>query len=193
MMDCSKAGDAMLQFMEGKIKPTTAAALAQHVLRCEDCREYYLALDIAMEEIKMPETFGTTEAPEGFTASVMAKVRLLPAYEKTEATKKTDIFARVFLGVSSVILGVMTLLVYYQEEFVANITSSSRLATMSELYDSFLASIGSLLNQVVEMASQLSAGATAGVAGRYMPLAFVAILASVLFVLQRSEHLSHDR
>jgi hypothetical protein len=104
-MDCNKAAEAMLQYMEKTIKPVDAKALALHLLDCESCREYFTALDMTLDALDegAVEFF---EAPAGFTEAVMEKVNELPVYhEKKKEAFNYKLFIRIAGGVSTVLMG----------------------------------------------------------------------------------------
>ena len=67
MDSCKRAENLIMQHIESRLEPKEANTLAKHVLKCKNCRELYLMMDRAVE-------VATKEAPEGFTASVMARI-----------------------------------------------------------------------------------------------------------------------
>jgi len=72
-MTCTNAQDTVMLYHEKRIKPLKSLALHQHIHKCEDCREFFLA----MEDALTIEPF-SVEIPEGFVDKVMSKVVLLP-------------------------------------------------------------------------------------------------------------------
>ncbi len=105
-MDCNKAAEAMLQYMEKTIKPATAKALALHLLDCESCREYFTALDMTMDALD-EGIVEFSNAPVGFTEAVMEKVSALPVYhEKKKEGLNYKLIMRIAGGVSTVLMGV---------------------------------------------------------------------------------------
>ena len=100
-MDCHKAQTAIMQQIEKTIKPADARDLTKHILKCEDCRDLYLAMDEAAE---LPEA-ELTAAPDDFMQQVMAQVHQLPAYT-TPVAARGQMGLRVLWGLSAVIFGV---------------------------------------------------------------------------------------
>jgi len=103
-MDCNQAQIAMMEHMEKIILPPRARDLAQHVMSCEDCREYYIGFDMALDVLNEPEL---SIAPPSFTNNVMAKVREMPVH-----SKPIPLFLRILWGFGGIILGVALLLVF---------------------------------------------------------------------------------
>jgi len=111
-MDCKKADLAMMQHMEKSIKPADARDLAQHILCCEQCREYFLAFDEAMECLTDAHP---VEAPADFTESVMIQVRKLPVYTKQSRVSLPINIIQVLWGLSAILLGVGLLFILNPE------------------------------------------------------------------------------
>jgi hypothetical protein len=185
-MDCKSAGDAMLLYADKKIKPAKASALAKHLLTCESCKEYFMAFE-EMSEAALSEEFKMEEAPAGFTESVMKKVGRLPVCEPRYANLP-DILIRVFWGLSAVIIGAALFLMYNTDASAAFIAAYPRLEGFARyinalgvsLTQAFDLSASALINLGTENALDIQSG--------FLALFFVALLAIVLFVLQRGEH-----
>jgi predicted anti-sigma-YlaC factor YlaD len=127
-MDCPKAENAMMRYIEKSITPSNARDLARHVLRCEPCRALYLTLDAAAEMLAVPPA----EAPDGFTEGVMARVRTLPAYRKSLATAPTgaengNAAVRILWGLSGIVMG-FALMLALNPHWLETVTGISRLA-----------------------------------------------------------------
>lgn len=197
-MDCNKAGEAMMQYMDKLIKPRKAAALARHVLKCERCRDEFMAFDAAMDYLAPATEADTaampvpvlTEAPEGFTDAVMAKVRLLPVYQAATHVTRADIVMRVLWGLCAVLLG-FGLIVMSHPEAVASVMSAHPwMVTVSGAIDTAAQFISIKFEQLRLAGSQAGTQTTLTLTGAsYLSLAFVGMLASLLVVLRRGENM----
>ena len=114
-MDCVQAEVAMMQHVEKTITAEMAKKLAEHILTCETCHEYFFAFDEMMEAVG--DDFEVVEAPDGFVDSVMARV-----------SPSTMVFSlgRVLSGISAVIVGALVFINYpaiesFAEGFVNNL------------------------------------------------------------------------
>ena len=63
-MTCSSAQNSVMLYQEKRIKPLKAIALHRHLNKCEDCREFFLAMGEASD-------LELSEAPDGFVESTM--------------------------------------------------------------------------------------------------------------------------
>jgi predicted anti-sigma-YlaC factor YlaD len=174
-MDCNKAAEATLQYMEKTIKPATAKALALHLLDCESCREYFTALDMTMDALD-EGAVEFSEAPPGFTESVMEKVNALPAYHEKKNTNY-KLIMRIAGGITTVVMGVVLM-----------ITSGMTVVGQDGLF----ATISGWAESVVARFTQDGAG-TFGTLLSNVPafglsaLALAAVISVLLVTLQRSE------
>ncbi len=181
-MDCEKAQTAMMQYMDKRIKPARAALLARHLMRCESCREYFLAFDAAMEA----DLSAGTEAPAGFTEAVMVKVRMMPVYEKNAVTA-ADIAIRIIGGICAVLLGVMLGVMANREAVADFLAQNPGLSAFTAGLRNVTDAIGGFFDRFLSSAAQLGTGATALPGGTVALLLFVVILAATLFVVYRGE------
>ena len=179
-MDCIQAELAMMEHMEKTIQPVRARDLAQHVLVCETCREYYVGFDMAFDVLSDPKL---SEAPANFTHNIMTHVRKLPAHTPPEPSASTAM--RVMWGLGAIFLGVALLFAFNPEWWQA-VTASSA------VYDSILAAMGTarlLVTDTLErlMSANQAAGGFAGISVVNVALVFVLVVGVLLFVLQRAE------
>lgn len=181
-MDCDKAGDAMMRYMDKTLKPAKAVALVRHVMKCESCREYFLAFDEAAETLD-----SLTPAPKGFTESVMAKVRRLPAVRP--AVTRADIGVRIYWGLCAVLLGLTLGLTWYQDAVAAYVATNPQLTAVVELLNAVGQVKDQLWEQFLLTGGQMQAGTVSALSGAgYTPLVFVVMLASLLIVVRRGEN-----
>jgi len=179
-MDCIQAELAMMEHMEKTILPPRARDLAQHVLECETCREYYIGFDMAFdvlsdEVLKIP--------PTNFTHNIMAQVRKLPAHAPAEPSASPAM--RVMWGLGAIFLGVALLFAFNPEWWQA-VTASSA------VYDSILTAMGTARLFIADTLENLipasqGIGDIAGMTVFNVALVFVFVVGALLLVLQRSE------
>ena len=179
-MDCNQAELAMMEHLEKTIHPARARDLAQHVLKCEPCREYYIGLDMALDVLSDEEL---SAPPVHFTQNIMAHVRKLPAY--TQPEKCATPAMRIMWGLGSIILGV-ALLFAFNPEWLQAVTAAS------PMLDGMLTALGSarlFVAGLIEglMATPQGAVTIVGLPMIHVALVFVLVVGALLLVLQQSE------
>jgi len=173
-MNCKQAEIAMMEQMEKTIQPARAKDLAQHVLDCENCREYYIGFDMALDVLSEPEL---NIAPANFTQNVMAKVREMPVH-----SPPICLTLRILWGMGAIFLGVALLFAFNPEWLTA-------LTTASPAVSSILAAMESASTFATEtVAGWVSAYQGMGsITLLHMAIVFVGIMGGLLVVLQRQE------
>jgi len=184
-MTCSQAEIAMLQHMETTISLKDARRLAQHVQECQSCREYYLAFDETMEYAAAEIDW--KEAPESFTAAVMAAVHHMPIHSKPEVVEEIKrnglVTLHILWGASAILFGIALFFAFNPDSFTSLINSFP-------IFDSiatFITGIGASLSQALgNMRYNHTIESSLGIAA----LLFVLILGSLLVVLHKDERTS---
>jgi len=179
-MDCIQAELAMMEHMEKTIQPARARDLAEHVLHCEPCREYYIGFDMALDVLSDPEL---SVAPANFTHNIMVQVRKLPTHTPSEPSASTAM--RLLWGLGAIFLGVALLFAFNPEWWQA-------LTASSAVYDSILTAMGTARLFIAEawealMPTTQSAGNSAGFTVFNMAIVFAFVVGALLLVLQISE------
>lgn len=186
MTNCEQIEVLMLKHMEKTISAEDAAELAGHVQDCQSCREYYLAFDEAMEAM---DGFATAkieidQAPDNFTANVMAQVRKTPACVTpaiATARQKGRVALYAFWGVSAIIVAV-ALVLAYNPHYLINLADAYPIfegaaAAMQQAVSAFGQVPEWLMNDTDVMAHAFGVAA----------LAFVLVLGMLLVVLHKDE------
>ena len=183
-MDCNQAEHAMMEHMEKTIQPARARDLAQHVLGCENCREYYVGLDMAFEVLGDAEL---SAPPADFTQTVMAQVRKLPAHTPPEPS--ASVAMHILWGLGAIILGV-GLLLAFNPDWLAALAAAFPVvyATINAVSTAGQFAINHLERLV---SSNQAANATGGLSPFNVALIFVVVVGILLVVLQRTEK-SHN-
>jgi len=172
-MNCKQAELAMMEHMEKTIQPPRAKDLALHVLECENCREYYIGFDMALEVLDDEEL---SVAPVDFTQCVMAKVREMPVH-----SKPIPLSLRLLWGFGAIFLGI-GLLFAFNPEWLTVVTAQSPIlyTILSAMYAARQVVSDSLTNLVATYQGTEIALLNAAIV-------FVAVVGILLMVLQRSE------
>ncbi|MCL2404636.1 MAG: hypothetical protein FWC92_03705 [Defluviitaleaceae bacterium] len=179
-MDCNQAGLAMMEHMEKTIQPASARDLAQHVMHCESCREYYIGIDMALDVLSEEEL---SVPPVHFTQNIMAHVRRLPVHTPPQPSATPAI--RILWGLGAIVLGVALLFAFNPEWWQA-------LTAASPVLDAILSAMATarlFLADALENFTTSQQGAS-GIAG--LPLFNISIIiafvvGALLLVLQYSE------
>ena len=187
-MTCAEAETAMLAHMETTIALKDAHRLAAHVETCELCREYYLAFDETMEYAASAEA-QWLEAPESFTANIMAAVQHMPVYAKPEVVEKIRnrgvATLRILWGVSAILFGIALFFAFNPYQLANLIASYPVLDSIAM----FFSSIGAAFDQALRSAANThSIEGTIGIAA----LLFVLVLGSLLVVLHGDQKRTGD-
>jgi len=172
-MDCKLAQIAMMEQMEKTIAPPKARDLAQHLMSCEDCREYYVGFDMALDVLSEPEL---SIAPDGFTNNVMQEIRQLPVH-----TRPIPMFLRILWGFGGIVLGV-ALLLAFNPDWLAALTEASPIvygiqSAMTSVSTAFSGWVADLMASYQGTGTLMLHGA----------LVFVAAVGALLLILQRIE------
>ena len=177
-MDCSQSEIFMMQHFEKTIKPKNANALARHVLSCESCRELYLAFDEGFD-ISAGEL---TEAPSGFTESVMGKVREFPDYKKA-VTGSISVALRVLWGLSAIVTGIVLLFIF-NPHWIGILGETFPAAdTVIDAIAGFGAIISTIFTGTYQNGGVYDSVRDSGIAA----LLFVTLAGTLLFVLHNGE------
>jgi len=184
-MDCAQAEVAVLKHMEQTISTQDAQRLAQHVKHCQSCKEYYLAFDEIMEYASAETDW--QEAPEGFTATVMASVGEIHVKQtqpeiSAEINNRVNYVLHVLWGMGAILLGVAFFFVYNPEHFANLVEMSPNLASISAAVSGMWASISQWIDRVMQ-SQGLPTETNLGI----MALLFVLVLGSLLVVLHRDQ------
>ena len=182
-MTCAEAEIAMLAHMETTISLKDARRLAEHVETCELCREYYLAFDEVMEYAASAEA-SWHEAPEGFTAAVMAEVEYTPVCAKPEVVEKIRrrglATLHILWGVSAVLFGIALFLALNPQQFTSLVTYYPVFNSIASFFSGVAASFAGFMDSAQHVHTIES---SLGVAA----LLFVLVLGSLLAVLHRDQ------
>jgi len=179
-MECSKANELMMKYMDGTITESDADRLRKHITECETCKADFLIYD---EIVSAFTELDNTPAPDGFVEAVMTKIEFLkPASAK--ASDKADGILLIVLGVFSVLFGLGFALVMNREAISAYLSAQPALAGYMEtlapfgvMVDEFAANIAAAAGSLFAQAASIFTG------GRYIFLGIAVCLALASVVL----------
>jgi len=172
-MDCNQAQLAMMEHMEKTIHPARARDLAQHVMDCEACREYYVGFDMALEVLEDAEL---STPPADFTECVMTQVRELPVH-----SKPVPMSLRVLWGLGAIFLGIGLLFAFNPEWLTA-------LTAASPVVEGILTAMYTARTFITEQLATLVASFSGvGLTLLNVAIVFVVVVGALLAVLQRAE------
>ena len=186
--NCVKAGEAMTGYADGTLSPKGGRALARHIMKCKNCFEEFLIFDAAVDLARgaadgAEPRFELTEAPKGFTASVMRRVSLADS-ALNRRSGAVSIIARVLWGLFTVLLGLMLAVAYNREALSARPNMAGLLSLLSAAGDYCSAAFASLLNTGGQIGVQT---AELFVSSGQMSLLLVLVPAAALAVMLRGE------
>lgn len=183
-MDCEKASDLMMKYMDGALTETEAVSLNRHVKACKRCEEDFLAYDSIMDNFS---EMALSEPPEGFESRVMAIVRQLPAVGIKSASR--SLYG--VLGVFSVLLGLGVLLNMAREPLLGWMGRYPQLKPLLAVCAPVSGAIGNISLQVSAALSQVSSYLQQmGPRLYYVPLLLFGALAAAQVVIYRRERIA---
>ena len=170
-MDCEKAGTLMLKHFDKNIKTKESLALTKHILDCESCREYYLAIDESFE-------IDQVEAPTSIGINIMSEISKLNLYKKREKRSLLPIF----WGISIVLTGIL-LFITLNPDWV---TSMQYRFPLIESISIFLYNIGEAFTAIQQNISE-TIGTGTNITNAFIALLIAGLIAALFIVLNQGE------
>jgi predicted anti-sigma-YlaC factor YlaD len=184
-MDCNKAEEYFMKYMDGTLSEREAAALNAHLAECEACREDFKLYDVILADFADEALLA---APEGFEEAVMAKIDALTDVEH-KAESRLDSLILAVWGTFSVLMGSGFLLSMNRDVIMGYFSSKPALSAMV-----------SMMNDASAYVSQMSASITSALntfgtsaldyltSFKYALLFIFGVLAAVQYVMYRRDH-----
>jgi len=181
-MDCDKASEYMMKFMDGLLAEKEAVVLHKHVEGCAGCKEDFI---IYSQILMNFEVDTEAEAPVGFVEAVMARIDVLPVHAVIKTGAGDTVLCAVW-GTVSVMLGLGSLLVLNRDSVIAFVSSQPGLSAYADALTPVTAYMTELADNF-GLVFQSAITAAAGFVGwiKYVCLASFVILAIVQFFLYR--------
>ncbi|MDR1560077.1 MAG: zf-HC2 domain-containing protein [Clostridiales bacterium] len=180
-MECEKAGDLMMKYMDGVLTDAEAASLNRHIQTCGHCKEDFLVYDGIMNDFS---DMTLSEAPEGFERRVMAIIAQLPEM----GAKSVNLPVYGIIGVFSLLLSLGFILVMNKEAMLSWMYQYPELEPLRNLFVPASAAVDDISMQVSSALAQMSSYLRqAGSNLSYVTLILFGLLAAAQFVIYRRE------
>jgi len=183
-MDCEKASDLMMKYMDGVLTEGEAASLNRHIKVCGRCAEDFFVYDGIMNSFS---EMTLSEPPEGFERRVMEIVRQLPEM----GLKSVNRALYGVIGVFSVLLSLGIILDMNRESILGWMRQYPQFESFIKLYAPVSDAVGSISLRVSTAAAQVSAYLQqVGSNLNYVLLLLAVVLAAAQFVIYRRERVA---
>ena len=183
-MECSKANEMMMRFMDGTLSEDDAARLHKHLASCDGCRADFAIYDEIVADFL---TLEETPAPDGFVEAVMARVEALEPVSKKVNEKIDNILVAVWGGFS-VLFGLGFALSLNREAVMSFLASQPAFAGYMETLAPVAVMVGDFVTGLGAAAETLFTQSLAFLSGaKYIVLAIAACLALATVILTRRE------
>jgi len=180
-MECEKANDLMMKYMDGILTESEADLLNKHIKTCNRCKEDFLAYDAIMDDFS---EMTLSEPPEGFELRVMSIIKQLPE----AGLKSVNRALYGVLGVFSVLLGIGIILDMNKEQLLNWMDQYPRLKPLLDIYAPISAAAGNISLEVTAALSQAMSYLQQVISGLYyVPLLLFGVLTAAQFVIYRRE------
>jgi len=175
-MECSKANELMMKYMDGAISEPEAERLHKHIAQCEDCKADFLVYD---EIVSGFSTLDETPAPDGFTEAVMTKIESLATESASaKAAVTADNILVTVWGVFSVLFGLGFALTMNREAISAFLANHPAFSGYMEVLAPFGARAGDFASGITAAVETAFMQASVFLADtRYIILGIAACLA----------------
>ena len=183
-MDCDKATDLMMKYMDGVLSEAEAASLNGHITECAQCKEDFLAYDGIMGNFS-----GMTlcEPPEGFELRVMSIIRQLPEM----GLKSVHRSLYGVLGVFSFLLGLGIILDMNKDAALDWMGRYPQFKPLLDVYAPVSEAVRNISHQVSLALSMVSSYLQQVSSGLYyVPLLIFGVLAAAQFIIYRKERVA---
>lgn len=181
-MECDRAGDLMMLYMDKALPEDEAKLLNQHLRSCDSCKEDFYAYDKILSELSIQKVYSP---PEGFEDAVMEKIRSLDFKRPLVANR--DSLVCIIWGVFSILFGIGFLATMYKEAIIDYLSSSGNLS-------GFVQTLAPISEYAIGLSTDLNLAVTAfgaNLAGMVSPFRYV--LLSVFFVLAGVQYFIHRK
>lgn len=177
-MDCKKADQFMMKYMDDVIAEDEKLELDEHLKLCEDCRE---AFTIYGEMSDYFSTVELIEAPENFEMCVMEKISLLPKASEQSA-ETTDNLIHIACGMAFVLFGICIIAVINNEAVLRYVSGGEVLLPLAVYLQGFIDTASSIVYDIFK-----SFNAFIAQAKYYMLAVLVFIIALQVFVYKNDK------
>lgn len=133
-MDCNKANDLMMDYMDFNISEEDRFLLDKHLKECKQCREEFELYSQIITEFEIDKE--QIETPCNFEEDIMKKIEdIEPEYIKKKEEK--HIIAYVSLGLTALCIAIFTMLSSKEDILLNNIENMPIAYKYYSFFDSF--------------------------------------------------------
>jgi len=183
-MECSKANEMMMQYMDGTLSEGDAERLRRHLAQCDTCRADFAIYDEIVTDFQELEE---TPAPDGFVAAVMEKIEALESVSVKSNEKIDNILVAVW-GAFSVLFGLGFAIVLNREAVMEFLSAQPVLAGYMETLAPIGVIVGDFVTGLGTATGAFFAQSLSFLNGtKYIILAIAACLALATVVLTRRD------
>ena len=183
-VDCDKASDLMMKYMDGVLTDAEAVSLNRHIKICSQCEEDFLMYDSIMNNFSE----GTLSEPtEGFEGRVMALIMQLPETEVKSVNR--PLFG--VLGVFSVLLSLGIILDMNKESLLNWMRQYPQLDPLFRVFDPVSGAVSGISLQVSDAFARISSYfQQIGSGLNYVPLMLFGVLAAAQIIIYSRERVA---
>lgn len=185
-MDCKKANDLMMKFMDSELNEDDAFLLKEHVNNCHSCKEDFIIYNQILEEFS--DLNNVISAPDDFEINVMSKINDLGNIYSNAEIRKDNVFC-ILWGLFSVFAGLGTMLVLYKESIINFLSGTPNMSKLIQYLepvevfaDNFKYSFIQLVNSVMSVATEYAVNL------KYVSLIiFILLIAAQYFIYKKDK------
>ncbi len=183
-MDCDRANDFMMRYMDGELSQNDANDLSLHFETCKTCKSDFILYDQILSDFSGLEIIN---APEGFEAAVMSKINELPSISAKVVSTIENMMCLAW-GAFSVLFGFGFLAVINRETILAYVYSKPEYSTFATVLTYVSDYMFRFSTNLVTLTNDLLA-TTAGyiTSSRFVLLGIFATLAVAQYVMHQRD------
>lgn len=190
-MECKKANDLMMKYMDQIITENEALLLRDHVSSCADCLEDFKIYDEMMTDFADIEIIS---APEGFEESVALKIEESGFVYKPRNKFINNLLTNLIGGVA-VIFAIGFIFIVNRDNIMNFMLTNDFLSSYMDIITPMTNLITTYTNNFIAAVSQFASSVAVFAAGNkyYILGAFIALLIAQYVILRRKENKVEDK
>lgn len=151
-MECRRANELIMKYMDSEINEKEAFELHNHTANCEECRVMFALYAEIMDGFDMTEEI---EAPLGFEEAVMESIaNVVPGYRQSFTMN----LGCIMLSIFSVLAGLGTLLVIRREYIMEYMINTPGLEKYTDNFQYVSGYLDRLGNSVISLIQSVQLG-----------------------------------
>ncbi|NLK97601.1 anti-sigma factor family protein [Defluviitalea saccharophila] len=184
-MECNHADKLIMKYMDGILSMEEAQKLNLHITQCESCKESFFMYQMVMDELRDE---AVSEAPDGFEAAVMAKIKDIEVDYKLKEPMPIDNLTAMLWGTFSLLFGIGVLLYIYNQPVLEFLLGNpytkdwaQAMIPTVDVLSVYVSDIKSKLQELVSNGSQLFTSL------KMIAIPVLAVLASIKYYIYRKQ------